>query len=319
MNESLYEEASNRFLSVYQELDLDWYKDFYGKEPNEKFVIINAMGNGGGNYGPHIDLPDGKRKVYAIMGTWNTDNTGMPVYTLESHFPTLLHEFNHSFVNYLLNQDPAPFRENGEMIHATVSEKMRRGGYSNWQTMLNEALVRAAVIKYMKDHNFPENEISKEITEQINRGFIWIEELLAELERYDEQREKYPTLESYMPELQKAYDSYALNIDNLADKAEKEKARFHSLGEFKNGATDVDPALPKLSIHFDKVFAGSSFIRPSENGKEFPDFRNMTYSEDGKTVIMDWVLKSDTEYEFVLIGLAPGAAEKDVKIHFKTR
>ncbi|SDL71781.1 protein of unknown function [Salinimicrobium catena] len=322
-NQKLYKEISNRFLPVYEHLDLGWYKKFYGKEPNEKFGIVIAPGNGGGNYGRSVDLPNGEREVYAIMGTWKTDTTGMAAYTLESHFPTLLHEFNHSFVNYLLNNDPAPFRKNGEIIYETVKEKMRRGGYGNWQTVLNEALVRAAVIQYMKDHGYAEEEIQKEITEQLNRGFIWIRELVTELEKYDRQRQKYPTLESYYPQLAKAYDHWAGNIDSWAEAADREKARFQSLGEFRNGDTAVDPALASISIHFDKPFAGADFIRPGEDGKEFPDFRNMEYSEDRKTVILDWVLKEDTEYQFILIGLSPQTSaespNQDVEINFKTK
>lgn len=317
-NSKLYRETASRFNKVYAELDLDWYKNFYGKEPNEKFHIISSLGNGGGNYGPSINLPNGKREVYAIMGTWKTDSTGMAQYTIESHFPTLLHEFNHSFVNYLLDQDPEPFRENGEVIYSVVKEKMQQGAYSNWETMLNEALVRAAVIKYMKDHHFSEKEISIEIIEQLNRGFIWIEDLVQELEIYDANRNKYSTLENYMPQLAKAYTQYAKDISHLAEKAEQEKARFKSLKEFENGETNIDPLLKQITINFDKPFAGTNFIRPGEEGK-FPDFRNIEYSEDRRSVRLDWVLESNTQYQFFLIGLAPGVETKDLEISFKTR
>ena len=43
--------------------------------------------------------------------------------------------------------------------------------------------------------------------EQLQEGFVWIEDLLAELERYDKQRDIYPTLESYMPNLAEAYNT----------------------------------------------------------------------------------------------------------------
>src|SRR5699024_1823096 len=87
-NEQLYSEVSTRFLPVYEHLDLDCYTKFYGKEPNEKYVIIKGLGNGGGNYGPSIDLPNGKREVYAIMGTWKTDSLGMADFTIDNYFPT---------------------------------------------------------------------------------------------------------------------------------------------------------------------------------------------------------------------------------------
>lgn len=319
-NEELYKEAIKRFLPIYEQLDVEWYKDFYGKEASEKFVIVIGLGNGGGNYGRFIDLSDGKREVYAIMGTWETDSTGMAEYSLDSYFPTLVHEFNHSFVNDLLNMDPEPFRKNGEIMYEVLREKMERGAYSNWQTMLNEALVRAAVVKYMKDHRFSEKEVSNEVTNQLNRGFIWIEELLMELEKYDEERNRFPTLESYVPELVEAYDQYAIDVHTLLRKNEQRKARFISLSEFRNGDTNVDPNLSQISINFDRPFAGANFIRPGIDGKAFPDFRKLTYSENGKTVILDWVLEENTEYQFILIDLASdNISPKDVEINFKTR
>lgn len=322
-NRTLYREISDRFLPIYKNLDLDWYKDFYGKEPNEEFIIVNALGNGGGNYGPSIYFPNGKRKVYAIMGTWKTDSLGMADFTFDSYFPTLLHEFNHSFINYILDENPEPFKKNGEIIYEAVREKMNIGSYNNWRTMFNEALVRASVIKYMKDNSFSKKDIDREVNEQINRGFLWIEELVSELEKYDQKREDYPTLESYFPELIKAYDTYAENIAHLAEKYEIEKPRFYSLNEFKNGDRDVSPTLKKITINFDKPFSGVNFIRPVDDGKTFPNFTNLSYSDDQKSVILDWNLESNKEYQFILIGLSPvtseGISNDDYLIRFKTK
>jgi hypothetical protein len=155
-NHELYNEVSQRFLAVYKHLDLAWYTSFYGQEPTENFAIVNGLGNGGGNYGPSITLPSGKRK-------------GMAKFTRSNYFPILLHEFNHSFINYLLEKNSESFRKSAEKIYRSVEDEMNDQAYRNWKTMLNEALVRAAVIKYMKDHKFTDNEIRDEINAQLNR------------------------------------------------------------------------------------------------------------------------------------------------------
>ncbi|GIM54686.1 DUF4932 domain-containing protein [Capnocytophaga cynodegmi] len=209
-NEELYEEASKRFLDIYNLLDVDWYKKFYGKNPEEEFIIINGLGNGGGNYGISSHLPNQKKKVYAIMGAWSVDDSGMIVFLRKSNYlGTMIHEFCHSFVNYLLDQNLTPFQKNGEKIFELVKDKMEKQAYNNWQIMLNEALVRASVIKYAIDHNIPKENIQGMIQQEKKLGFVWIEDLLAELERYDKQRDIYPTLESYMPNLAKAYEVFA--------------------------------------------------------------------------------------------------------------
>lgn len=217
-NKSFYKKVSKRFEPIYNKIDLNWFKTFYGKNPNENFLIINAIANGKANYGVSLQIPNQERRVYAIMGASSSDEKGMPVFEVEKYFPTLIHEFNHSFVNYLLDQNPVPFQKNGEQIFEFVKDKMQKLYYDDWRVMLNEALVRAAVIKYMKDKQFSNQEIEKEIQEQIKEGFVWIEDLVAELEKYDTQRTIYPTLENYLPELIKAYEKFAQKMPQYLEK-----------------------------------------------------------------------------------------------------
>ncbi len=171
-NSELYQITSNRFLEVYKELDTSWYLDFYGEKPKGEFVIVIGLGNGGGNYGPKIIYPDGRESVYAIMGTWSVDSTGLPTYKVNSYFPTLLHEFNHSFINHLVEKNKTELKKSGSAIYSQLKDVMNNQAYGSWETVISEALVRAAVIKYMKDHNTEEELITKELNYQLNRGFI---------------------------------------------------------------------------------------------------------------------------------------------------
>lgn len=323
-NQNLYDKVSKKFLPVYEHLDLAWYTSFYGKEPTEKFVVVNGLGNGGGNFGTSITLPNGKRKVYAIMGTWETDSLGMAKFTLDNYFPILLHEFNHSFVNYLLDNNPKPYKDSGEKIYKAVQNKMKKQAYGDWKTMLNEALVRASVIKYMKDHNYTKQEILDETISQLNRGFLWIDDLVAELENYDNKRSVYPTLKSYMPNIAKAYETYAQNIDAYVKNYEYLRPKVISINEFSNGDQNVDSNLKKVTINFDRPLLGKSHsINKGENKDAFPDFKKVTYSEDKKSIILEWDLESNKNYQFVLTGLSfktpEGIPMKDYEINFKTK
>ncbi len=209
-NADIYDEAVKRFSPVYEQMDLNWYRTFYGKESSETFLIIIGLGNYDANYGVNLDYTNGNRKVYAIMGYWRIDNTGMPEFRTNEYFPIILHEFNHSFAPQLTeNSKDHPLRESGEKIFSVVKDEMTAQAYPLWEGMWNEAIVRAAVIKYMKDHNFKQLEIENEIKIQKAKGFFWIEELVDELESYDKQRDIYPTLDSYMPKLVEAYNIWA--------------------------------------------------------------------------------------------------------------
>ncbi len=41
------------------------------------------------------------------------------------------------------------------------------------------------------------------------RGYLWIRELVDELDKYDAARDEYPTLDGYMPRIVEAYRGWA--------------------------------------------------------------------------------------------------------------
>lgn len=56
---------------------------------------------------------------------------------------------------------------------------MAKQAYGNWKTMINESLVRAAVICYMLDNDYKPEEVKQELSEQIQRNFRWMPELVS--------------------------------------------------------------------------------------------------------------------------------------------
>jgi len=116
-----------------------------------------------------------------------------------------------SLVIHLSAENEDLFRESGERIFSVARSQMACQGCDSWVAMLNEALERAVAIKYAKDHKTKQAVVDDLIKQEKAKGIFWIEELVAELESRDRQRDKYPTLESYMPKLAEAYKTWAEN------------------------------------------------------------------------------------------------------------
>lgn len=323
----LYELASERFGEVYEQLDLEWYKKFYGEDPKGVFTIINGLGNGGSNYGPDFLLPNGKREIYAIMGTWSFDDKGEPIYPVKRYFPTLLHEFNHSFVNHVVEKFHSEFKESGETIYAVLGEQMNDQAYGDWEVMYAEAVVRAAVVKYMIDHEYEEKEIKKEVNRQLERGFVWTDELVYALNRYDKNRDQFPSLESFMPGLVIFFDEVASNIGKIKADVEAKRPRVSKIKPLKNGSKKVDPSIEEIIVAFDRPLRGSGYsIHLGEGGEEtFPDIQDIKYAEDNKSVILTVKLEPNKDYEFILTGNAFksedgfGIANYEVNFHTKKK
>lgn len=320
-NSDLYQETSKRFSPVYEQLDLKWFDSFYGKGSRDRFIIINALGNGGNNYGLSLTRKDGSRSVYAVMGTWLTDNAGMPDFRPEAYFPILIHEFNHSFVNAMNEKYYTSLEKNAKRIFEIKQETMTKQAYGDWRIMLNEALVRAAVLKYMKDHNFGNDVLSREVSNEESRGFIWVIDLVKELDRYDKQRDIYPSLEDYMPRLVEAYQRFA----DFVEQTEIKAPAVASIKEFVNGDMAVDAGIGTITINYDKPLTGGnnfSVFYGSKGQGAFPRVQKIYYANDNKSVVMEVVLEKGKEYQFVMKGDAfrspEGFRAKDYQVDFKT-
>ncbi len=319
-NAELFQDVSDRFDSVFKTLDLNWFQSFYGLNTNENFNIIVSLGCGGNNYGPSYTLNNAKKEVFAIMGTWKVDELGMPIYEKNEYLPTIIHEFNHSFINPLLAKNEELFEKNGKEIYNAVEYEMNQQNYKNWQIMLNEGLVRASVIKYYIDHGADETEIQIMENNESNKGFIWIKGLVDEITKYDNQRNIFPTLESYIPELSKAYESFAKKISQY----DAQRPKVESIAEFTNNDTNVNPKIKTITINFDKPLAGQGYsINYGSKGQSaFPKLDNIHYINKNKSVVMEVHLIPGKEYQFVLTGknfkTNQGFPLKTYEVIFKT-
>lgn len=212
-HKELYRISAERYKTVYESIDLKWFNRYYGTELKGSFNIVPGLGNGGGNYGVKAVLPDGKEDMYAIMQTSSIDSTNIPIYDVDFNLPTLIHEFNHSYVNDIQKKYEKDLENSGVKLYGIVSEPMRRQAYTDWKTMLNEALVRASVIRYLINHNSDMAVAKKQLMSEYGRGFFWITGLVDCLGEYEKNRDKYTTLESYMPVIINFYNGVASNID----------------------------------------------------------------------------------------------------------
>lgn len=316
--------AEERFQLLFKKLDAGWYSRFYGQSSNDEFNIIIGLGNGGGNYGPHLDLPGKKRKVYAVIGSDTFDDTGAPTYEAASYLPTLIHEFNHSFINHLTDVYEQQLNASGQAIFQKENAKMRRMAYAEWKTMYNEALVRAAVVIYLEDHATDTVTADREVKSQQATGFIWMPQLVNLLQTYQKQRKIYSTLSSYMPIIVEFYQQAALDLDRYENDYLLHCAKVVSVKPFDSEAVNVHPAISTIQFNFDKPLDGVRyFVGPGKMGKEhYPKPLKFTFSNDNKTLIMQVELRPNTEYQIVLTGSRmrtnDGYSVQNFSLNFKT-
>ncbi|HKQ80081.1 MAG TPA: DUF4932 domain-containing protein [Blastocatellia bacterium] len=320
----LYRVAEERFQQLLNKVDFAWYKRFYGEAPEGVFNLRLGLLNGGGNYGPKVVYPDGKEDLYAIVGTWRTDSAGLPVYDAET-LPTIIHEFNHSFVNHLVSARWSQFNAAGSKVYQSVADRMRNMAYGAPLTAIQESLVRAAALRYAFEHNAESRATESEMEREIHSGFIWMDELFALLGVYENSRSSFPTFRSFLPMIEGYYSDLAKRIEFKAAKFDELKPRVAAMAPFNNEAQDVDPGITQMTITFDKPMnvKGYSYSAGQAGEEHFPIEKALGFNEAGTAITLQLNLKSDWEYEFVVTGRSfrskDGYSLRPYTVKFKTK
>jgi hypothetical protein len=234
-----------------------------------------------------VEYLDGKEDLYSIIicAINSLNNPFFGDWALN----LVIHEFCHSFCNPLIIDNYDKMKKKADEFYKIKQDVLSKQAYGNSQTMLHEILVRASVIKYMADH-YPTNP-EKYFSNEKNKGFIWIEELYNSLLNYEQNRVKYPTLKSYMPEIVKVQNK----LDPKKMVKEQEKLMpVMSIANIKNNAQDVDATTTQIIVQFNKKMNtkanGSTY---GIKGKEyFPEIIWQKWNEETKT---EWILEVKLE------------------------
>ncbi|MCC8424655.1 DUF4932 domain-containing protein [Mucilaginibacter sp. UR6-11] len=202
-HQAYYSAATSRFDQSVTEFDQNWYLNYYG-EHDIAYQVVLGLGDGGANYGPFVKPNKQQKLIYAVMGSWTFNESGQPIFPKEIYLTYLIHEFNHSFVDHLLEDNDSLERQlktSGEALLKAQAAAMKLEGYEDWHSLINESLVRASVVRYMMDNHQDKQEIEAEILKQTKKGFLWTNELVFLLGEYESSRSRYPTLKSFYPRI----------------------------------------------------------------------------------------------------------------------
>ena len=223
-HQDFYKEVLRQYeTNVMRYFNQEWYALFYGTEPGEIFRIIVGFTNGGQNYGANREVPGKPSESFAICGYWTHPQMGSildPENAKKWAAPTLIHEFNHSFVNPLIeNEKNAALMGNiPQRLLEQNTSMMAKQAYGVGETVFNESIVRAATVIYMMENGYSREEVQNEIADHMTRGFKWLPELVAAMRDYTAHRGKYPTLNDFYPQVAKVLKNYLNTEDKRIDK-----------------------------------------------------------------------------------------------------
>jgi hypothetical protein len=296
-HQALYDSASTRMQRlVASSTRLGWFSDFFGEPAGGVFVISPLLINSNGNFAAVFQ--DGtKYERYAYLGIGLTDSLGFPVVSPDV-VPTLVHELNHTFVNHVVSAAAEELRAPATAIFTPLRESMNANGYGNWLTMIQESVVRASVIRYLRATK-GQSAADDEMAIQRGLGFFWMDQMAALLGQYEENRQRYPTLSAFMPRIVAFYTELAPHIDSLRTDFERHRPRVVS-ASIADGATDVDPRSDaQLVLRFDQpVVLSVNLVQKFCCG--IPEFTAVSFDASRTTLTLTMKLDGGRDYNVPL-------------------
>jgi len=207
-HQSLHESAVESLRFTLAETDvLPWFHEFFGGSP-ESYLVILGLLNGTCNYGSRVTHSGGATEFISMLGGIDPDQQGTPQYARSRFLPTLVHEFNHSYINPLVARHSEALRPSGESIFAHLQEGMNYWGYNHWYVMYYEYLVRAATVRYLEGNEGP-GAAQREVRQDEQDGFPGLGKLAGLLREYELHRDQYPDLDAFMPRLVEFFQEMA--------------------------------------------------------------------------------------------------------------
>lgn len=291
-------------MDIRPALDFYWFDAFFGPRENADLKIILSILVGPYNYGCSSQRIDGQDVFSPVIGCAQPDSLGNVYYQIKAVLPVVIHEFCHAYCNPLNEKYWGKMEKKADKVFELKKEELKRQAYGSTLTMMNETFVRSCVIRYTLSHN-SNADINKLISDEQN--FLLTRTMVESLAQYEKQRDIYPDIESYMPQLIKDINGFNVRKYKKEMKAYQKQCAHVVSCSIKDGSTDIPAGKTAMTITFDKPMQNSIALGYGNDGGSFPDFagplkESFSWSEDQKTITVLLDLKPETHYSFSILG-----------------
>ncbi|MCK4346893.1 MAG: DUF4932 domain-containing protein, partial [Bacteroidales bacterium] len=160
-------------------------EDFYGESRNSYDVILPPLFAGG--YGITVESKKGY-DIYGVIGPCSLRDKRVTFACLGYLESIILHEWSHSFVNPLVDQNLDRFKESIALFEP-IKGMMRNQAYPSWRISLYEHIVRACEI-HIRANLYEDFKKDKPLRRQEGKGFWYISYVDSLLDVYETQRKQ---------------------------------------------------------------------------------------------------------------------------------
>jgi hypothetical protein len=189
---------------------VDVLEDFYGRSMKSYNLICTPLFSG--NYGISAGRGD-RQDLYAVIGPCSLRGERTTFACFDYLESIALHEWSHSFVNRLVDQNWELF-ELSSHLFIPISRMMQRQAYPNWRVTLYEHLVRACGEIHLRGKVHEEFDKRSALRYHEGKGFWYISHIVDLIGDYENQRDRYPAFGDFIPVI--ANELSQLSVSDLS-------------------------------------------------------------------------------------------------------
>lgn len=185
-------------------VNTQWLERFFATPRTETYTSVLSL-LGGSDFGyVRVNFGDERRNTHTVFALSAFDRQGLPTgRDYEAMTRISLHEGIHAYANQLVDQNLASLSPAAEALLARpeVWSRVRESFYNNAPFLLRESMVRAVAIKYAEENGGGAEARERAIAAEERAGFVWMRGLVERLDYYEANRDVFPDMPAFMPEL----------------------------------------------------------------------------------------------------------------------
>lgn len=289
-NKAFYHQIIDACIPELSDIDYITTLERYLKLSNNSYnIIISPLAIGG--YGPSLSREDGTTDFYACVPlNWGQSNE-IPYLKKEDFQVYLWHEFCHSFINPE-TQKYTRMIEKSAILFNPIKDEMSKQAYTNWQTCVNEHIIRAINIRLTEIH-IGRAKAEEILNNELKNHFIYIKPIIEKLKQYETlEKFKHATFLDFLPELLTIFETIPANSPTSITK-----------DDFFSGPINQVIQAKKTAI----IYPTNHSEKESLNKiKEYTEKIHQLFFKEGILIPDTTALKMDlSQYGLIIYGTVP--------------
>ncbi len=183
-----------------------WVDAFFNAPAGSDVTLVPGLLVAGGNFGLSV-AQRRKVKLLPVIGIPRVDEQGLPTLG-RGQEEMAVHELSHAWVNPAFAAQSEVLAEGGGAAWSIAGDRLRRIGYADWQTLVNETGVRAATVLYVRDRHGTQAGAEALATEEA-QGFAWMKDAVDVLDPCRADRAACPEIGAVAPALGEVLAAWA--------------------------------------------------------------------------------------------------------------